>query len=296
MKYNKALGNISKIQRYSTKDGPGIRSTVFFKGCSMNCIWCANPELINPNPELMETIERCLNCGNRNCIRVSNKTFDISNKKWETDINICKNDVFEVAGGWINKDELITELVKDKVFYDTSGGGVTFSGGEAALQAEFIEEVAKELANLKIHLTLDTSGYIPWKKLKKILPYFNLVLYDIKAYDSNIHKTCTDVDNQLILKNAERISELNIPMNIRLIVVPGYNDSENDIDSRLKFIRKLKSVRQVDILNFHQYGAKKYVQLNKQYKLKDLKSLDDIEITKIRKMAALYNFITTIGG
>ncbi|HJO95331.1 MAG TPA: glycyl-radical enzyme activating protein [Victivallales bacterium] len=297
MKYNKTSGNISMIQRYSTKDGPGIRSTVFFKGCHMNCIWCSNPELINPYPELMEYKEKCRHCNDKNCIKEkSDKLSDIATNKWSSTPDLCKNSVFEKVGGFIDADELLTELLKDIVFYDTSGGGVTFSGGEPALQGDFICKVAKKLKRQNIHLTLDTSGFVPWKNLEKILPYFDLVLYDIKIFNRELHKKFTGVDNKLVLKNAEKISELNIPMDIRMVIVPEYTDSHKDIDMRFNFIKKLRSVKQVDILNFHQYGAKKYTCLNREYKLRHLTPLTEAEIERIKNSAISHDIKITIGG
>ncbi|RBP63343.1 pyruvate formate lyase activating enzyme [Alkalibaculum bacchi] len=238
MMKDKAL--ISTIQFYSTKDGPGIRTTVFFVGCNLKCKWCSNPELIEPKVKDMYFKER--------------------------DTQTYPDEAYERVGYEITVGELFERLMRDKVFYDTSGGGVTFSGGEAALQSEFVIKISRRLREAGVHVALDTAGDIPSYKMKELAESVDMVLYDIKAYDGEIHNRCTGVDNKRILENAQLISDMDKDMIIRMIIVPGYNDALEDVYKRVDFIEGLgKAVKRLDILRYHNLGAGKYERLGIEY-------------------------------
>ena len=263
-------GFISKIQSYSTKDGPGIRSTVFSVGCNLHCKWCSNPELIDVGPKILYHRERCVKCGS--CVALSGGTILLESTGCVIDRQRCTNidecaaacyhDAYEQVGKTISVTELAAKLLRDKAFYDQSGGGVTYSGGEPALQSDFFIETTKLLKKESIHVALDTAGNIPWEALAPLIEAVDLVLYDIKMFDNTLHKHFTGVENTLILENARLIADMNKPMIIRLILVPGINDSEEEIENRLSFVRSLgNAVTRLDILKYHRLGVGKYLRL-----------------------------------
>jgi pyruvate formate lyase activating enzyme len=244
-------GRILKIQGYSTKDGPGIRSTVFAVGCPLRCRWCANPELV-----------------------------------------YCD---FEETGYTIAAEELTSKLLRDKAFYDRSDGGVTFSGGEPVLQAEFFVDVAERLKAASVHVALDTSGYIKWEKLAPLVSTVDLVLYDIRLMSNEMHIEYTETDNQPILENARKIAETGTEMIVRLILIPGINDTERELVGRLEFIRGL-GVKRVDLLKYHKLGVGKYVDLGLAYPMENTPECSDEKAKSAAKKAADMGFEVTIGG
>ena len=248
-------GLISTIQGYSTKDGPGIRSTVFLIGCNLRCAWCSNPELMLEGEKDM--------------------VFDLNGVRHT-----------EHVGTRISANQLAEQLARDKIFYEESGGGVTFSGGEPALQAEFVKETAGLLNEMGISCALDTAGDVPYEVLEDLSTEMDLFLFDIKAYDESIHKRCTGVSNQRILSNAKRLAEQGNSLIIRLVVVPGYNDDRDDLKNRLLFVKSLgESVKRVDVLPYHALGAGKYQRLGLHYPLaSDLKVTEEC-LEDIRSMA-----------
>ncbi|WP_312426856.1 glycyl-radical enzyme activating protein [Lacrimispora sp.] len=268
-------GFISTIQKYSTKDGPGIRSTVFFMGCNLRCKWCSNPELLENRVRLMHFSERCIHCGA--CVEIAaNKSIRFAARGCVIDrekctnaaacADICPKSAYELVGHYITVSDLTEQLVRDEVFYRKSGGGVTFSGGEAALQGLFVAETAERLKANGIHTALDTAGALPWKAIEPVVRAVDMLLYDIKAIDPAMHMSCTGADNKYILENAIKAAELDKDMIIRLVIVPGLNDALTDVKERIDFIKSLGSnVKRVDILNYHTLGKGKYHRLGMMY-------------------------------
>jgi len=261
-------GFLSKLQRYSTNDGPGIRTVVYAVGCPMNCLWCTNPELIGDAAKFLYHPRRCVGCGacvaqSAGAIRITEEGLDIDRDavNLEECSVVCYYDAYERIGGIVTDKELVSGLLKDKAYYDQSGGGVTFSGGDAAMQAEYFYEVANRLHDAEVHVALDTAGYFPWEKLAPLVAAVDLILYDIKTLSRTIHKRYTGVDNQLILENALRIADMGKAMTVRMILIPGVNDSEDEIVGRLKFVKKLGSHVNVELVKYHKLGAGKYASL-----------------------------------
>ncbi|MCL2819989.1 MAG: glycyl-radical enzyme activating protein [Oscillospiraceae bacterium] len=261
-------GFISKLQRYSTNDGPGIRTTVFAVGCPLSCLWCANPELIGDAAKFLYHPRRCVGCGacvakSNGAIRLTEEGLDIDRETADLEecSVVCYYDAYERIGGIATDKELVTGLLRDKAFYDQSGGGVTFSGGDPGMQPEFFYEVATRLRDFEVHTALDTSGYFPWEKLAPLVSAVDLVLYDIKTLNRTLHKRYTGVDNQLILENAMRITDMGKAMTVRMILIPGVNDSDDEIIGRLKFIKKLGNHVKLDLIKYHKLGAGKYASL-----------------------------------
>ena len=302
----KSTGLISNIQKYSTKDGPGLRSTVFLTGCNLRCKWCANPESMYPGKKIMYYKERCQKCGL--CISVANnnsitygETGCIINRQTCTNLvdmpDVCPYDAYEKMGMEINSEELSNKLIRDQDFYRTSGGGVTFSGGEPCLQGKFVYETAKLLKKENIHIALDTAGFIQRDKMMKILEVSDLVLFDIKAYNSDLHKEITGVGNGLILENAKLMSDMKKDMYIRMVIIPGMNDDLEDIRLRLEFIKSLgNSVKQVDILKYHKLGEGKYLKLGLEYPIPETHECSEELMDKIKKTAESLDLKYTVGA
>lgn len=299
-------GFISKIQRYATKDGPGLRTTVFLVGCNLDCLWCSNPELITAVKKYLYHPERCVKCGK--CVSVAtNDSITLTTAGCLIDRDRCTNleecaascyyDAYGSIGYKISAPDLFETLKRDKDFYDESGGGVTFSGGEAALQPDFLIEVAQLLHEEGIHITLDTAGLLPTKKMLQLVKYFDMVLYDIKAFNSIIHKKCTGMDNKLILQNAVEIAKKKIPMVIRLVIVPDYNDDKQDFKDRLTFIKTLgDAVKQIDILKYHKLAESKYLQMGLHNRMSGVDEPTDEYIHDYIQMAADMGIKVTLGG
>lgn len=297
---------ISNIQNYSTKDGPGIRTTVFFTGCNLKCVWCSNPELIEPGIKVMYFENRCRRCGKcaetavNNSIILTESGCEIDREKCtniEECMEVCPYEAYEKSGYEISVQDLYNKLIRDKIFFEQSGGGVTFSGGEAGLQYEFLSEIGAELQKDNIHTALDTAGLITWEKLEKAINSMNMVLFDIKAYDSRLHRKYTGAGNELILENIKKTAAKNKELIIRMVIVPGMNDNMEDIKKRISFIKELGSaVKQIDILKYHNLGEGKYKSLGMIYSVpKDLYREEGFW-KKVKEMASETGVKVTVDG
>jgi len=240
-------GYISKIHKNRATDGPGIRTTVLAVGCPLKCLWCPNPELMGDAAKFLYHPRRCVGCGL--CVAQSGGNPE------------CYYDAYEQSSEVISDKELAIRLLCDKAVFESSGGGVTFSGGDAAMQAEFFYEVTRLLKNSDVHVALDTAGFFPWEKLMPLVATVDLVLYSIKTLNRGIHKRYTGVDNKLILENAFRIADMQKDMIIRMILIPGVNDSDDEITGRLKFVKNLGKNVKVDIIKYKKLDTQKYASL-----------------------------------
>lgn len=245
-------GVLFDIQRFSLHDGPGIRTTVFLKGCSLRCRWCHNPEGLCPGPQLQYFEELCIacgRCGTREQLSAAEK---------------CPAGALKVCGRHVDENEIIDEILKDRMFYGENGG-VTFSGGECLLQADLVAAVLSRVKKLGLHSAVDTAGCVPWSAFEKTLPFCDLYLYDIKCMNSEKHKEYTGAENALILENAKRLSALGKEMWIRIPVIPDFNDTEDEIRAIADFVATLPSVEQVTLMPYHTLGAGKYPTLGLSY-------------------------------
>jgi pyruvate formate lyase activating enzyme len=272
-------GLIFSIQRYSIHDGPGIRTTVFFKGCPLRCRWCSNPESINQSPELIFRAARCDGCGRciplcaplaikpgQGCIQLDRQKCDRCLKC----IDACYTEALESTGRYYNLAEALGECLKDEPFYHNSEGGVTLSGGEPLYQPAFATNLLRACKEHGLHTTLDTSGHIKWEVLEQALSYTDLVLYDIKHIDPEAHREGTGVTNELILENLQRIvSGKRNRVWIRVPVITGFNDSPENIEKVAEFAARLK-VEKVSLLTYHEWGRTKYDAVGREYSLQNM--------------------------
>ena len=244
--------NIFDIQRNSFVDGPGIRTTVFFKGCNLKCAWCHNPEGQSTKKEWMVYPDKCVGCGR--CVGIGLESADF----------ICLHDAKIICGKEYTVDEVVREILKDKAFYEASGGGVTFSGGECMLQIDFLEAILKECKNNGVHTAVDTAGHVPFECFEQIIPYTDLFLYDVKCYDSDKHRQYTGASNELILSNLGRLLKMGIAMWVRIPIIPTVNDSEEEMLNIKKFIISCGSPEKIELLPYHAMGEHKYAAIGKQ--------------------------------
>lgn len=266
MSENKAT--IFDIQRNSFVDGPGIRTTVFFKGCNLACKWCHNPESQSCKKEILFYKNKCTGCGRCKDLTVEDKNF------------ICPNDAKEICGKDYTVDEVLKEVLKDKRFYEASNGGVTFSGGECMLQIDFLLQILKKCKENNLHTAVDTAGHIPWKHFEKILPYTDLFLYDIKVMDTEIHKKHTGVDNALILENLSKLLKSGKKVWVRVPVVPLVNDTEYEMNKIKAFFDTNGYPQKTELLPYHAMGEHKYTALGKSAEKYDVPNKDTIERLK----------------
>ena len=268
-------GLIFNIQFYSIHDGPGIRTTVFMKGCPLRCIWCQNPESQNFSRELFFEIEKCNGCAL--CVHSCPAgAIGISDAKLQTNRNkctacgkcveLCCAEARMMIGKIVTAEEVFREAAKDNLFYQRSGGGVTLSGGEPLAQPEFAISILRRCKDAGIHVVVDTCGHADWQIAKEVLRHADLVLYDLKHMDAEKHKQMTGVSNELILDNARRIChELAIPMLVRLPLIPGYNDAEENIKATAQFVStELHKNIKLYLLPYHKLGATKFERLERK--------------------------------
>lgn len=235
---------IFDIQRNSFVDGPGIRTTVFFKGCNLKCKWCHNPESQLSTPQIMFYKDKCTGCG---------RCKDITEKDAEF---VCFNNAKQICGKVYTVEKVFDIIQKDKMFYENSGGGVTFSGGECMLQIDFLCEILKNCKENNIHTAVDTAGFIPWEYFAEILPYADLFLYDIKTFNNDVHKEFVGAENELILNNLKKLLERGANVSIRIPVIPTINDSTEEMKNIKDFLTPYKP--NVELLPYHKMGEHKY--------------------------------------
>lgn len=261
------IGTIFDIKRYAIHDGPGIRTTVFLKGCPLTCPWCHNPEGKRKEPEIMWWKERCITC--KECQNVCPQTaisfspeFALDRKKCDLCREctiVCPSGALQIVGEDMTVPQVIKEIEKDTIFYDESGGGVTFSGGEPLMQPDFLYTLLKECQSQSIHTAVDTCGYAHSKILLRISEQVDLFLYDVKVINDETHKETTGVSNRLILENLKMLPHKDVIVRFPLIL--GLNDSEKDIAELGEFLSSLKTINTVSILPYHRGGAGKAARL-----------------------------------
>lgn len=251
-------GLISGIKRMEIHDGDGLRTTVFFKGCPLKCIWCHNPESISFEKQIGFFKEKCIHCG------------ICKNEKNEKTAKYCPTGALNLYGKRYEAEELVNILTEDELFFKNSGGGVTFSGGECLAQPEFAIELAKKLYEKGISVYIDTCGFVKREVFEKIIPYTDKFLYDIKAIDTNVHKKCTGQENGLILENLKFLSESGCKIEIRYTLVKDYNDGE--CDKIGTFLSKIQGITKVKVLQYHSYAASRYEALGMENTLPDTKT------------------------
>lgn len=264
-------GLIFNVKRYSINDGPGIRVTFFMKGCPLSCLWCHNPEGINPLPEKIDVSER-----------VGEKEFIKA----------------EIAGEYLSVNDILSILEKERMFITQSGGGVTFSGGEPMQQPEFLLEALKACHENGYHAAVDTSGYSLPANYTAIFPYTDLFLFDIKHPDNENHMEFTGVSNDLIISNFKLILESGTDIMVRIPVIPGYNDDKDNLESVRSFltVNKAVNLKNISLLPYHRTGSSKYKRLNIPDRMEGIKPPSSERMNELKQFFAETGISTKIGG
>ena len=321
-------GLIFSISRASGEDGPGIRTTLFMKGCPLRCLWCHSPQSQGPpQPRLVFYQNRCVLCGacSEACPRGALQSGALRQEALQSGAlqqgvqtrradtratqtkgaesasgkarrilwdrcdhcgrcaEVCPSRALEMAGEWLTVDQVMDVVRRDAIYYEHSGGGITFSGGEPTAQPYFLEACAQQCRDEGFHTALDTCGYAEWPVLKKILPHIDLILFDLKHTDGRKHEHFTGVNNDVIHGNLRRIDDSAKPIWIRIPLIPGYNDSEENLQRIAEMVRPLKAVKKVSILPYNSAAGARYGMIGRVYDLEEVHQLEgrESEIMKI---------------
>jgi pyruvate formate lyase activating enzyme len=298
-------GTIFNIQRYSINDGPGIRTTVFLKGCPLYCKWCHNPESISPGKEVLLRDNRCIRCGD--CfVRCEQDAIQQDDNGFITDrekciqcgncIDVCFAEARILVGNEMTTNEVISEILKDELFYTESNGGVTFSGGEPFLQHEFLHSLLTQCKQHNIHTAVDTTGYTSVEILQRSINFIDLFLYDIKTMNDAIHKSFTGVSNKLILENLKKLSEWQKNITIRIPIIHGINDNLEEIRNIGVFVESLRNISEIHLLPYHKSGIEKYQRLGLDFQINNMEPPGAETIEMIAKELKKHVQIVKIGG
>jgi len=299
-------GLVYDLQRFAIHDGPGIRTLVYMKGCPLNCLWCSSPQSQKPSPEILHVELNCKKCGRcvEACpievIKLSEKEGIKIDRELCTScgqcVETCLNQALKLVGNHMTVEELFQEIIKDNPFYRRSNGGVTVGGGESTMQYEFVTAFLKRCKQSYIHTAMETCGYVKWEHLEKLLEYLDLVYFDIKHMDPLVHKKLTGVSNELILENVRKSSLLRSII-IRIPLIPGYNDSDENILNTAIFTVKLgKNLQRIELLPYHKFGTQTYGYLNREYKLADIEPPSDEDMIRLKEIVESCGIRAQIGG
>lgn len=295
-------GIIFDIQRFSVHDGPGIRTTVFLKGCPLRCFWCHNPEGIHPGLEIRFLPDRCIGCGEcqaacpqgahafRDGVHLFHRELCQACGRCA---EVCYAEALELVGRIMTVDEVIEEVLRDRVFYETSEGGVTLSGGEPLFQRDFARAILERCKAEGLHTAIETAAYARWEDLAALLPVTDLVIVDIKHMDPERHRLATGVSNEPILANARRLAQTEKPVLFRVPVIPTVNDTPEEIRAIAEFVHQLAGLRagngvsspagsiELELLPFHRMAASKYRSLGMEYRAASLVAPDKEEMAEL---------------
>jgi len=298
-------GVIFDIRKYSIHDGPGIRTTVFFKGCPLRCWWCHNPEGQDVEPELVYRKSRCFGCDEcskscqREAISLVAQSISVNREKCVPCNNccrVCPSDALSIAGKQMTVKEILEEIEKDRTFYEESRGGVTFSGGEPLMQPDFLNALLNECKERATHTAVNTCGFAQYEIIDRIRDKVDLFLYDIKTMDNRKHRKYTGASNEQILKNLKKLAESGSSIVISFPIIPGINDDDKNVTRTAEFISSLPNIQQVNLLPYHRAGIEKYKNLGKPYKLDKIQPPSNQRVRSVKEKMEAFGIRVGIGG
>ena len=297
-------GDIFDIQRFSVNDGPGIRTIVFLKSCPLECQWCSNPESRHSSPELLYTLSRCLASGEcvsvcpQSALTITGTGIVIDRTRCDgcgDCVAVCPSGALRLAGRRVTIEQVLDEVLRDRIFYEHSGGGMTLSGGEPLAQPGFARALLRRARALGIHTAVETSGSAGADAVRRVLSETDLILYDIKQIDPQKHRAGTGKSNRSILRNARIAAGVGVPMVIRVPVIPGFNDTPGEIMAIGEFAKELR-VSELHLLPYHRYGVSKYAALGRPYPLADAVSPTEMAVRALRAALEALGLNVKIGG
>jgi pyruvate formate lyase activating enzyme len=286
-------GLVVNVQRFSLHDGPGLRTTVFMKGCPLRCAWCHNPEAQSPRPGFVRLIHHCIRCGRCSDDELADPVVQ---GRDERDVESCPTGALRELSRTVEPATLVGELLHDRIFFDESGGGVTISGGEPLMQAAFVIEVLDLLHVEGVHTALDTCGYASWPELHETARRAALVLYDLKLIDDARHLAATGVSNRGILRNLQALAGVHENIRVRIPVIPGVNDDAANLAETAAFLRPLPGIRRIELLPYHAAGEAKFARVGMHYSLHGTLSPDATRLETLAAGLRAAGLTTTIGG
>jgi len=289
---NGLKGRVFNIQRYSTDDGPGIRSTVFMKGCPLNCLWCSNPESQKSYPEVGHRDTLCQQCGT--CLKTCSVVAislnpdgkgiiidrSLCNNCGEC-VKVCPQGALTMHGKDLTLEEVLDEVKRDEMFYRNTGGGVTASGGEPLFQADFVAALFERCHQVGIHTALDTSGHAPRSALEQVLVHTDLVLYDLKCMENGDSLVTVGQPNKLMLQNAEYVMKSDVPVIIRIPLIPGITEKTENLQKIAEFVRWVNPSTTVNLLPYHRLGMSKFHMMDMNYELGDLEPIIEERLVEV---------------
>ena len=296
---------VLSITRMTVHNGPGIRTLILFKGCPLRCPWCSTPESQNARPEIAVYPDRCIHCDQClaacpvDAVRLTADTVSIDRPVCDRCgkcASVCNAEALRLLGREMSIPGLVTEIKKDGVAFKHSGGGVTLSGGEPLLEPDFTVELLRALSAAGIRVGIDTCGYVPRKTIERVLPYVSFFLWDVKLADERRHRELTGVSNRRILSNLRFVSQRGVPIYIRVPLIPGYNDSDEDLGAICTLVKELASVVEVDLLPIHHLGRAKYASLGREYPIEGIPLIPDAVLAEKKRLMESYGLTCNIVG
>ncbi len=283
-------GTIFNIQRFSLHDGPGIRTTVFLKGCPLSCIWCQNPEGISRDPQKIRHFQKCIGCYScfEQCPQGAVKKGP-AGPLVDSDLccncfycaEVCPAAAVEKAGQTVTAEELLAELLKDRLVFEESGGGVTFSGGEPFMQPEFLIEMLRLLQQEGVHTSIETCGYTPWPNLKQALALTDLFIYDLKLIDDDQYKKYTGVSGNSILLNLKKLISSGVEIQVRMPLIKGINDNKLSLEKAADYLLEAE-IEYIELIPYHNYGEAKYEKIGREYQLKGMSKYSNADLNRAK--------------
>lgn len=297
-------GIVTDIQRFSVHDGPGIRTLIFLKGCPLRCPWCCNPETQLKEREIAFYEFKCIGCNN--CFKVCPQSAILQTGNLRVDrsrcnlcgacVEVCPSGALKIIGDAMTVDEVYAVIEKDRIFYEKSGGGVTFSGGEPLGQIDFLIGLLDRVKEAGIHTAVETSGYAEWTVFEKMKEKVDLFLYDLKILDEVKHRDIIRVENRVILDNLQKLVKEGVNVVVRIPVIPELTHNGYNIENILKFVSSLEKIKSIHLLPYHKLGKSKYKHSGRDYELESIEPPDGSEMEKLAEKARQFGLDCIIGG